>query len=138
MLLIVRTAGCRYVVRRDDVAEIRMIEDVAALEASATLGWPVIGVELGPLLNPGDRSRLARRRGLLIPLRRRYVAMLVDYVETFLDRAECVPLPALLRERLQLPWTIGALALGDELLLQLDLRAIARSVLVGRASHNSA
>jgi hypothetical protein len=134
MLLIVKTAARRYAVRRDDVFEIRMVETTAALETGAPGAWPVVGVELGPLIDPDDRSRLARRRGLLVPLRRRYVALLVDDVETFLERSECAPLPALLRERLRLPWAIGALAQDDDLILLLDVRAIARSVLVDRAN----
>jgi hypothetical protein len=134
MLLIVKTAARRYAVRRDDVFEIRLIETTTALETPTPAAWPTIGVELGPLIDPDDRSRLTRRRGLLVPLRRRYVALLVDHVETFFERGECAPLPALLRERLQLPWAIGALAQDDDLILLLDLRAIARSVLVDRAN----
>jgi hypothetical protein len=134
MLLIVKTAARRYAVRRDDVFEIRMLENAGALDTGASGAWPSLGVELGPLIEPGDQSRLVRRRGLLVPLRRRYVALLVDYVETFIERSDCAPLPALLRERLRLPWAIGALALDDDLILLLDVRAIARSVLVDRAN----
>jgi hypothetical protein len=34
-------------------------------------------------------------------MRRRYIALLVDYIDTFLEHNVCVPLPALLRERLR-------------------------------------
>jgi hypothetical protein len=66
---------------------------------------------------------------LIVPLRRRYVALLVDYVDTFLERAASVPLPTLLRERLQQPWAVGALVLDDDLIVKLDLRAVARSAM---------
>jgi hypothetical protein len=69
-------------------------------------------------------------------LRRRYVALLVDAVDTFLERAAGVPLPALLRDRLQQPWAIGALALDDDLIVKIDLRAVARSAMLGYAGEN--
>jgi hypothetical protein len=136
VLLIVRTALCRYAIRRDDVFEIKLIADPAELHAGRLFNRPCIGVELGPLLDPSDRSALNRRRALIVPLRRRYVALLVDYVETFLEHAATAPLPALLRERLLQPWAIGALALDDDLIVKLDLRAVARSAMLGYAGES--
>jgi hypothetical protein len=130
VLLIVRTALCRYAVRHDDLFEVKLIADPAELRTRGLFNRPCIGVELGPLLDPSDQSTLIRRRALIVPLRRRYVALLVDYVETFLERATSVPLPTLLRERLQQPWAIGALALDDDLIVKLDLRAVARSAML--------
>ena len=130
VLLIVRTALCRYAVRHDDLFEVKLIADPAELRTSGLFNRPCIGVELGPLLDPSDQSTLIRRRALIVPLRRRYVALLVDYVDTFLERAASVPLPMLLRERLQQPWAIGALALDDDLIVKLDLRAVARSAML--------
>lgn len=130
MLVIVRTAQRRYAVRHSDVFDIRLIADAAALRAGATFDRPVVGVELGAWLDPADRSAHSRRRALIVPLRRRYVALLVDYVETFLEHTRCAPLPALLGQRLGQPWAIGALALENDLIVALDLRAIARDVLL--------
>ena len=129
VLLIVRTALRRYAVQHDDLFEVKLIADPAELRAGGIYNRPCIGVELGALLDPLDQSTLTRRRALIVPLRRRYVALLVDYVDTFLERAASVPLPALLRERLQQPWAIGALALDDDLIVKLDLRAVARSAM---------
>jgi hypothetical protein len=137
LVLIVRTALCRYAVRRDDVSEVKLIADPAELLASGLLNRPCIGVELGPLLDPTDQSTLTRRRALIVPLRRRYVALLVDYVETFLDHATSIPLPALLCERLHHPWAIGALALDDDLIVKLDLRAVARSAMLSYSGDSS-
>jgi hypothetical protein len=130
VLLIVRTALCRYAVQHDDLSEVKLIADPAELRAGGLYNRPCLGVELGPLLDPSDQSKLIRRRALIVPLRRRYVALLVDYVDTFLERAASVPLPMLLRERLQQPWAIGALALDDDLIVKLDLRAVARSAML--------
>src|SRR5437868_10928054 len=101
VLLIVRTALCHYAVRHDDLFEVKLIADPAELRAGGLFNRPCIGVELGPLLDPSDQSALTRRRALIVPLRRRYVALLVDNIDTFVDRAASIPLPALLRERLQ-------------------------------------
>jgi hypothetical protein len=133
VLLVVRTALRRYAVRHDDLFEVKLIADPAELRAGGLFNRPCIGVELGPLLDPCDHSLLTRRRALIVPLRRRYVALLVDYVDTFVERAASIPLPTLLRERLQQPWAIGALALDDDLIVKLDLRAVARSAMVAYA-----
>jgi hypothetical protein len=133
VLLIVRTALCRYAVRHDDLFEVKLITDATELRAGGLYDRPCIGVELGSLLDPSDQSSLVRRRALIVPLRRRYVALLVDYVDTFLEQAASLPLPALLRERLQQPWAIGALALDDDLIVKLDLRAVARSAMISYA-----
>jgi len=136
VLLIVRTALCRYAVHYADLSEVKLIADPAELRANGLHNRPCLGVELGPLLDPFDQSTLIRRRALIVPLRRRYVALLVDYVDTFLERAASVPLPALLRERLQQPWATGALALDDELIIKLDLRAVARSAMLRSAGES--
>jgi hypothetical protein len=129
-LLIVKTARHRYAVHKDDVQEIKLIASTAELEIGGRFDRPCLGVELGPLLDQYDTSELARRRALIVPMRRRYVALLVDYIETFLERATSWPLPTLLRERLRQPWAVGALVFDDDVIVQLDLRAVARSALV--------
>jgi hypothetical protein len=126
--VIVRTALRRYAIQRDDVTEIVLVTNPVEMQSSY-LGRPCVGVELGSLLDPADRSTIRRQRALLVPMRRRYVALLVDYIDTFLERAICVPLPPLLRERLREPWAIGALELENDVIVQLDLRAVARSIL---------
>jgi hypothetical protein len=109
MLLIVRTAQHRYIVRREDVATLRAMtrgDDGRREDADPS----VIAVELGPLIDPADVSTVQRRHALIIPLRRRQ----------------------LLRERLREPWTTGVLLINDQPVVQLDVRAIARSVLLQR------
>ena len=129
-LIILRTARHRYVARYDDLADMKMVPDRGALHDPAQFAQPCVGVELGPLLDPADQSALRRRHALLVPLRRRLVALLADQVEGMLEGGGGQPLPALLRERLREPWAKGALLLGDELLVVLDLRALARSALL--------
>jgi hypothetical protein len=133
-LLIIKTAQRRYAVQRDDLMEIKLVANPADLQVSGQFDRPCVGVELGPLLDPSDHSTLKRQRALVVPMRRRYVALLVDYIETFLERASTTPLPALLREKLRQPWAVGALLLEDELIVEIDLRAVARSALMVRPS----
>jgi hypothetical protein len=134
MTLIVQTARHRYAVRRDDVSEIKLVADASAMANDE--GGPYLGIELGPLLDPEDRSSLARRRALVIPLRRRLVALLADRVESFQQNAQVVMLPELIGTRLREPWAIGALVLDNEVIVQLDIRAVARSALAQRSSDN--
>jgi hypothetical protein len=128
IILIIRTARRRYAVRRDDVIDIRLVPDAANMPLDER-GRPFIGVELGPLIDRDDRSSLRRRRALVVPMRRRKVALLADLVESFHEQIQPVRLPDLLGARLSLPWVVGALLLDDDVILQLDLRAVARSVL---------
>jgi hypothetical protein len=137
VLLIVRTALRRYAVSRDDLFDVKLVADPSDLAAGGLFERACIGVELGPLLEPSDQSMQARRRALIVPLRRRHVALLVDYVDTFIERASSVPLPTLLRERLGQPWAVGALALDDDLIVMLDLRAVARSAMLTHAGERS-
>ena len=128
LLLIVRTARRRYAVRRDDITELKFVPDARNMPCDER-GQPYIGVELGPLIDRDDRSTLTRRRALVVPMRRRKVALLADFVDSFHEQLRPVQLPELLETRLRLPWAIGALLIEDEVIVQLDLRAVARSVL---------
>jgi len=131
MLLIIRTAQHRYIVRREDVATLRAMtrgDDGRREDADPS----VIAVELGPLIDPADVSTVQRRHALIIPLRRRNIALLVDAVDTIVEYADVQPLPPLLRERLHEPWATGVLLIDDQPVVQLDVRAIARSVLLQR------
>jgi hypothetical protein len=127
MLVITRTALRRYVFRRDDLLEMRSI--AAAELRSPTDTQPYIAVELGEWLDPRDRSAQRRRHALIVPLRRRFVALLVDSVETFVDKHALLPLPPLLHTHMREPWAIGVLPIDDDIAVALDARAIARSAL---------
>lgn len=135
ILLIIRTTRHRYAIRRDDVIEIRLVPNPSAMPRDKR-GRLYLGVELGPLLDPDDRSGLTRRHALIVPLRRRLIALLADSIDSFHEGAPVIPLPELLGARLREPWAIGALVLDDEVIVQLDLRAVARSVLAQSSSPN--
>jgi len=128
MLLIVHTARHRYAVRRMDVSEIKFVGDSSAMPCDER-GRPYIGVELGPLLDPGDHSAGKRRHALVVLLRRRRVALLAERIESFQEQASTVALPDLLRACLEHPWAVGALVIDGEVVVQLDLLAVARSAL---------
>ncbi|HWQ14529.1 MAG TPA: chemotaxis protein CheW [Roseiflexaceae bacterium] len=135
LLLIVRTALRRYAVLRSDITEVRLLAGPDDLQGGDR---PYVRVELGPLLDPADRSAQLRRQALVVPLRRRNIALLVDRVEEFLERPAVHPLPALLRERLRDPWATGALLLDGDIVIQLDLRAVARSALLNMPAQGGA
>jgi hypothetical protein len=135
LMLIVRTARRRYAVRRDDVMEIKLVADASAMPRDER-GQPYIGFELGMLLDPADRSELRRRRALVVPLRRRKIALLADEVDSFQEYTQTIALPELLGARLSQPWAIGALVLDDEVIVQIDLLAVARSALARSSNGN--
>src|SRR5262245_47130123 len=108
LTLIVQTARRRYAVRRDDVLDIKIVAGATDLQADE-LGRAYVGVELGPLLDPADQSTHARRRALVVPLRRQLVALIADEVELFQEPIRIEALPPLLATQLRQPWAIGAL-----------------------------
>ncbi|GIW03130.1 chemotaxis protein CheW [Roseiflexus sp.] len=132
MLLIVRTTRHRYIVPREDVATLRAVNRRPGNDHETYENQSSITVELGALLDPEDVSTMQRRHALIIPLRRRTIALLVDAVDNLVDHAAVQPLPPLLRERLREPWATGALIVDEHPIVQLDVRAIARSVLLRR------
>jgi len=132
LTLIVQTARHRYAVRRDDVLDIKLVTSAADLQTDDAQGRPYVGIELGPLLDPSDQSSLTRRRALVVPLHRQLVALLADKVESFHEHARIEALPALLAAQLRQPWAIGAFVLDSDLIIQLDLRAVAQTVLAAQ------
>lgn len=125
--LLISTPGHRYVVRRDDIDAIRLVDATPMPEGERK---DSIKVDLGALCDPVDQSLLLRRHGLYIPLRRKQIIIMVDRIDTLLEPIETQALPALLQRRLGYPWATGALMIADELVIQLDLRAVARSILL--------
>jgi hypothetical protein len=73
---------------------------------------------------------------LVVPLRRRKVALLADRIDSFQERAQVLALPKLLGARLSQPWAVGALILDDEVIVQIDVWAVARSALAQRSADN--
>jgi hypothetical protein len=132
-MLLAQTARRRYAVRRDDVLAIELIGEEGPGQHVDARGNAYIGCELGALIDPADCSAQPRRRALLVTLRRRMVALLVDHVE-LVETDAPVALPALLAERLRQPWAVAALMIDGELVVQLDIRALARSALLQTTS----
>jgi hypothetical protein len=128
MVVIVRAATRRYAVRRADLAGIKRAE--AAPVGTRDAERPFASVALGPLLEHAGIANEPAPQALLVSLRRRTVALLVERVEEFLEQPQVHPLPGLLREHLQHEWSAGVVEHDDELVVLLDLRAVARSVLL--------
>lgn len=140
LLLFVCTTRHRYVVRRDQIAEIRLIRSSADLELPDARGRTLVCQELGPLLDPLDIRSNARRHALIIATRRRSVALLAERMDDFVGMAPDTiqRLSPLLARRLARPWVLGALVCDDLPLLVLDLRQIAQDVLLGMHTMHTA
>lgn len=133
VLLIVRTTWQGYVVRRTQVNEMRLVSSSASLQQPDERGKPIIGCELAHLLEAQASYGTPGRHALIIHMRRQSVALLVQRVDDIVTHAESgtqiQPLPALLAQRLEIPWVTGVLLCETTPLLVLDLRRIAHDVI---------
>lgn len=132
-MLLAQTARRRYAIRRDDVLSIELIGEEGPSQHFDARGNAYIGLELGTLIDSSDCSTQRRRRALLVSLRRRIIALLVDHVE-LVETETPVALPPLLAGCMQQPWSVAALMIEDDLIVQLDIRALARSALLQTAT----
>lgn len=136
LLLMIRTALHRYVVRRDQVHELCIVNKGAELAATDERGRPLLGCELGPLLDPTDIQRQGRQHALVVQLRRRSIALLVNRVDDIYSQADSVeaiqPLPRLLMRRIERPWFLGVLMCDDTPVLVLDLRTLAQDAVLSQ------
>jgi hypothetical protein len=139
MLLTLQTRLHRYVAQSEPSFQLRIVPSVAGLPERGPDGRPLVAAELGPQLDCDDSSDHARRHALQVPLRRRSVLLLFDNAtELSTEGAQLLPLPPLLAGRLRHLWVRGVCAIGDDLLLVLDLRALAMHAAAGAASHPGA
>jgi chemotaxis signal transduction protein len=136
MLVIVHTATRRYAIRRDDLTAMQVVASAQDLAGLSSVERPAIAVDLGSLLDPADQSNPGRKHGLVVPLRRRPIVFLVERVEQAIEQPTIQQLPALIKACLHDMWAIGVLDFEDHLLILLDLRAIARSIMAQRAAAN--
>jgi chemotaxis signal transduction protein len=136
LFLTVQTALHRYIVRRDQVHHLQLVSSDDDLEQTDERGKPIINCELAPLLDARDRYNMLRYHALIVRLRRRSVALLVDRIEdarVYTEASERFhPLPPLLSRQLHRPWFLGVLIRDEVPLLVLDLRQIAQDVLMNQ------
>jgi chemotaxis signal transduction protein len=128
LLLTVQTVLHRYVVYRDQILELRIVDNIAELEQIDSRGRPMINRALGGLLDPRDTLNAKRCHALIVQLRRRSVALLVERVADLhtIEMPNLIqPLAPLIVQRLDHPWFLGAMVHNEEPLLVLDLRQIA-------------
>lgn len=141
LLLMVQTTAHRYIVRREQILELRLVTRVSDVEREDERGKPVIGSDLGLLLDPQDESNATRRHALIVPTRRRSVGLLVDRVDDVYTNEDAAQnqvhkLPVLLVRRLARPWFMGVVIYEDTPVLVLDLRQIAQDALIQRSEEN--
>lgn len=131
LLLTVITSRHRYIVRRDQFIELRLVTSSADLERPDERGKSIISGELAPLLDPLDVSQTSHRHAMVVPTRRRGIALLVDRIEDIHTATvdDVQRLPSLFARRLERPWFLGVVVEDQEPRLVLDLRQIAQDVL---------
>ncbi|MDZ4720084.1 MAG: hypothetical protein SH847_16655 [Roseiflexaceae bacterium] len=132
MIVLISTATRRYAIRRDDLTSMQVVATDQDLASLSTAERPAIPIDLGALLDPADRSAPGRKHGLVVPLRRRPIVFLVERVEQSIEQATIRPLPTLISGCLRDIWAIGVLDFDDQLIILLDLRAVARSSMAQR------
>lgn len=134
LILTVHTARHSYIVRRDDISELRMVRSRADRERPDERGRPVVHVDLGQFLDPEDLCASRRHHAMLVHLRRQSVALLVKRIEdlaTDTQQSRAIQLlPPLLAQRLTPVWVSGVLVYDDRPILVLNLRQIARDVVL--------
>ncbi len=107
---------------------------IRAVNTAAEIQNPaLVTVDLGAFIDPSDHSELPPRHGLFVPLRRKQIVLLVSKVDMLEQTLSPRLLPPLMREHLKQPWAVGVHGLEHDLVVQLDLRAVARSVLLTSA-----
>ena len=126
--LLVHTGVRRYIIPQGDVFAIRAVNTAAEIQNPA-----LVTVDLGAFIDPNDRSEQPPRHGLFVPLRRKQIVLLVSKVDMLEQPLSHHPLPQLMRDNLKQPWAVGVYGLEHDLVVQLDLRAVARSVLLTSA-----
>ncbi|EFO79743.1 hypothetical protein OSCT_2428 [Oscillochloris trichoides DG-6] len=96
-------------------------------------GRSLVCRELGPMLGTPPQPLPTRRHALIVALRRRSVALLIDRIDSLYleNQPEIQMLAPLLAQRLARPWFLGAVIYQDAPLLLLDLRRIATDVMIG-------
>jgi hypothetical protein len=130
MLIIVQTALRRYAVRRGDVASMLPIYTQEQLMALGSAQHPALPVELGAWFDPADQLHTARRHALVVPLRRRPIVFQVERIEQTIEYPLIQPVPALITGSMRDIWAVGVVTYEEQLAVLIDLRAVARSVML--------
>jgi hypothetical protein len=130
MLIIVQTALRRYAVPRGDVASMLPIYSQEQIVALGSAQHPALPVELGAWFDPADQLQVARRHALVVPLRRRPIVFQVERIEQTIEYPVIQPVPALITGAMRDIWALGVVTYEEQLAVLIDLRAVARSVML--------
>ncbi|MFV9507076.1 MAG: hypothetical protein AB4911_21210 [Oscillochloridaceae bacterium umkhey_bin13] len=131
LLLAIQTAARTYLVPRHHLDHLVGMR-AEAIPAQDARGRPLLGCELGPLLDPNEPSQLTGRcHALTVSLRRRSVALIVARADELAAPGPIQPLAPLLARCLNRPWVLGVVVTDDQPILVLDVRRIAADVALG-------
>lgn len=138
-VLTVHTRLHTYAVLHTEELQLRLLPVGAGLPSRDQRNRPLVDADLGSLLDAQDVAQ-SRRCAIVVPLRRRSVALLCDTVSDLreADPDTLVALPVLFVHRLPHEWIAGVYVPADTPILLLNLRQIALDVLRRTAQGDSA
>lgn len=131
IVLLIHTPQRRYAVKYADITNIRSCTSQEEVASWGSVDRPGIAVDLGELLDQETPVWPQRASALIVTMRRRQIAFVVKKVEEMLEQPNIRPLPEMMCSVLRNQWATGVLDNGGELSIVLDLRELARSILVG-------
>lgn len=132
--LLVHTSIRSYGVRQQDLTTIRSCTNREEVASWGTAERPGLAIDLGEFLESAAPVWPQRASALVVTMRRRPIAFIVKHVEQMLEQPDILPLPEIMRASLRTQWATGVLHINGNLSIVLDLRELARSILVG---HNA-
>ena len=130
LLLEVRAVGRRYYVPCAHIDGLELLRPDAP-SAHDERGRPCLVRGFASLLWPFEALSSPPQQALVVRLRRRSVALLVDRVEQLSHDLTVQPLGPLFAHSLAAPWVLGAVATDLASILVLDLRRIAADLALG-------
>lgn len=132
ILYVIVVAGAqRYAVRYDDITLVRSVEMDELETLRDPRGRPLMVRALHAWLYATAEMPVGRCHALIVPLRRRSVALLVERVEemTRFTVTDIQPLPVLVRSALEHGWLSGVVSWEGQPILVLDAVQIARDII---------
>lgn len=132
--LLIHTPHYRYAVQHADITSIRSCTSPEEIARWGTPDRPGIAIDLGEFLNADTPVWSQRTSALIVTMRRRPIAFVVRHIEQMIEHAPIQPLPEVIRTALRNHWATGVLENQGTLSIVLDLRELARSILVGHTA----
>ncbi len=130
--LLVHTTGQSYTVYYQDLSMIRSCTSQDEVASWGTAERPGLAVDLGEFLEATPPVWPQRATALVVVMRRRPIAFLVKHIEQMLEQPDIQPLPEIMHSSMRQQWATGVFNNAGFLSIVLDLRELARTILVSQ------